>query len=428
MPHRKITSALEFRLRFWKEKRLLLGISGGIAACKTPELIRLCREAGATVTVVVTEAALQFVTRTTLEALSGGPVHGDLFAPGGSMEHIHLGRETELVILAPATADLLARMAAGIGNDLLTTLLLAHQGPVLAAPAMNCRMWRHPATRRNVALLQGDGLHLVGPETGTLACGEEGEGRMAEPPAILEAGRRLLTPQILAGKHLLMTVGPTREALDPVRYLTNHSSGKMGMAIAAAALRAGARVSLVHGPTASSPPSGATAIPVTSAREMAAATLGLWPDCDAAILTAAVADYRPATSQAQKMKKDGSGAALTLELVENPDILATLSARRAAPPPPGSTPLPASPLLVGFAAETGSALDHGREKLRRKGCDLLVVNDVAEAGSGFGEETNRVSLLWRDGREEHWPLLTKAEVGERLVAQVAAALAITEEK
>ena len=407
-------------MKFWIDKSVVVAIGGGIAAYKTLELIRLLREAGAVVAVVATRAALQFVTPVTLRALSGGPVHVDLFDephggtdPGG-MAHVRLAQQADLVLIAPATAGVLAKMAGGHADDLLSTLLLARRGPVLAAPAMNSAMWEHPATRRNVALLRGDGIHFAGPAQGPLACGDSGPGRMLEPAAILETARRVLTPGLLDGRRLLITAGPTREELDPVRYLSNHSSGRMGWALAEAALRAGGRVTLVHGPVAFPPPLGAEAVAVQSAREMYDAALAAWdgddrtPPCDAAILTAAVADYRPVARAADKIRKVAAGREMTLTLAANPDILAALAGqeRRAA----GSRRV-----VAGFAAETGEAVRKGREKLARKGCDLLVANDVAEAGSGFGSETNRVTLLHADGRDEPWPLLPKTEVAERLV-------------
>ncbi|MBF0284457.1 MAG: bifunctional phosphopantothenoylcysteine decarboxylase/phosphopantothenate--cysteine ligase CoaBC [Magnetococcales bacterium] len=397
---------------FWSGRNILLGISGGIAAYKALELIRRLRQEEARVTVVTTANALRFVTPLCLEALSGGPVHSDLFSleEERQMGHIRLAREAELVILAPATADLLSRMACGRADELLTALLLARQGPILAAPAMNHAMWSHPATQANVARLKEWGVAFVGPESGPLACGEEGEGRLATPENILEAARRRLTPKPLSGKRLLITAGPTREALDPVRYLSNHSSGRMGWATALGALRLGAEVTLVHGPVALEPPPGARCVAVESARQMAEATLQAWPDHDAAILTAAVGDFRPQSAAETKIKKIPGHETWNLELVQNPDILAELTRRRR----PGQ-------VVAGFAAETGpESLSLAREKLQRKGCDWLAVNDVAEPGSGFGVATNRLTLLFQDGREEPWPLLSKEEAGERLARTAAA--------
>ncbi|MBF0214419.1 MAG: bifunctional phosphopantothenoylcysteine decarboxylase/phosphopantothenate--cysteine ligase CoaBC [Magnetococcales bacterium] len=399
-----------------------MGLGGGIAAYKTLELIRRLREAGASIIPVATEAALQFVTGVTLQALSGTPLRNALFAPleADGMDHIRLAREADLVIVAPATADLLARMAQGQADDLLTALLLARRGPVLVAPAMNPAMWEHPATRRNVTTLQEDGIHFIGPEPGAMACGESGTGRMAEPATIQESARRILTPKILAGRRLLITAGPTREELDPVRFISNHSSGKMGWELTLAALRAGAQVELIHGPVTLPPPMGALLHPVTSACQMLDATLNAWlgtangPRCDAAILTAAVADYRPEQRQHDKIKKTDATSAPHLTLTQNPDILAMLSAWSGVRPRDGRPRV-----IVGFAAETGDALARGHAKRIRKGCDLLAINDVTAPGCGFGTDTNGVTLIGRDGREEVWPLQSKERVAERLIAAVA---------
>ncbi|MBF0163098.1 MAG: bifunctional phosphopantothenoylcysteine decarboxylase/phosphopantothenate--cysteine ligase CoaBC [Magnetococcales bacterium] len=410
-------------MNFWNGKRIVIGLGGGIAAYKSLELIRRLREAGAEITPVPTPDALRFVTPLTLQALSGTPARTELFAPSepDGMDHIRLAREADLVIIAPATANLLARMAQGQADDLLTALLLARRGPVLVAPAMNPAMWDHPATRRNVLALREDGILFSGPEAGSMACGEDGWGRMSEPSEILEAARRALTPKQLAGRRILITAGPTREELDPVRYLTNHSSGKMGWEIARAALRAGAQVDLVHGPVALPPPVGARLHPATSACDMLEAVLSLWlrnrcgqTGPDAAILCAAVADYRPENRQADKIKKGAEAQDLTLALTPNPDILAMLSAWSGIRLRDGK-----QRLVVGFAAETGLALERGREKRARKGCDLMAINDVSAPGSGFGTDTNAVTLIGRDGLEAPWPLLPKEAVAERLIAAVA---------
>ncbi|MBF0425492.1 MAG: bifunctional phosphopantothenoylcysteine decarboxylase/phosphopantothenate--cysteine ligase CoaBC [Magnetococcales bacterium] len=398
-------------LGFWAQRHVVLGIGGGIAAYKALELIRRLRDAEAVVTVVVTAAALEFVTRVTLQTLSGNMVHDALFNldQERTLDHIRLAKTGDILVVAPATADLLARMAAGMGNDLLSTVFLARRGPVLVAPAMNTAMWEHPATQRNCNTLRADGVHIVGPGSGPLACGDEGPGRLVDVDLLLEAMVRTLTPKPLAGRTILVTAGPTREELDPVRFLSNNSSGKMGWAVANAALRAGAEVILVHGPVAMAPPWGAQAIPVTSAREMEAAARKAWPACQVAILTAAVGDYRPERRVPMKIKKHVGDPALTLTLVQNPDILVGLVAARQ----PGQ-------MVIGFAAETGpEAIALGREKLVRKQCDWLVVNDVLEHGSGFGVDTNRVTLLTPNGGEECWPLLDKEVVAERLIARVA---------
>ncbi|MBF0460944.1 MAG: bifunctional phosphopantothenoylcysteine decarboxylase/phosphopantothenate--cysteine ligase CoaBC [Magnetococcales bacterium] len=417
---------------FWSDKSVAVAIGGGIAAYKTLELLRLLREEGARVVVIATEAALQFVTPLTLQALSGQPVRSNLFSPceADGMDHIRLAQEVDWLVVAPATADILARMAGGHGDDLLTTVLLARRGPVLLAPAMNPAMWAHPATQRNVAQLQADGIALVGPEYGPVACGDHGQGRMAEAAHILEGGRRQLSPKPWQGRHVLITAGPTQEDLDPVRYLSNRSSGRMGWAVCQAALRAGAEVTLIHGPVALPVPRGANAIAVQSAQQMYDATMQVWenrayhaPHLSAAILTAAVADFRPANRQMTKIKKGTAAAVIPpLTLVQNPDILATLAARANQMAQDGQSP----PIVVGFAAETGTDADAAesvrvlaREKQARKGCDLLVVNNVLAPGCGFGSLTNQVTILHRSGHEETWPLLSKEEVGERLLDHLA---------
>lgn len=401
---------------FWRGKRVVVGISGGIAAYQTLALLRQLREEGAELpAVVVTAAALQFVTRLSLQALSQSPVYDALFdlIEEREMGHIRLAREADLVVVAPVTADLMAKMAQGHADDLLTTLLLARRGPVLLAPAMNAAMWEHPATRRNVRQLEADGLRVVGPEYGELACGEVGMGRMAPVARIVEEARRCLIPRDLAGSHWLVTAGPTREALDRVRYLTNHSSGRMGWAVALALVRRGARVSLVHGPVELPVPDGVEAHAVTSAREMQAVCMRLWPSCQAVVMTAAVADYAPEDYLEGKIKKSSQGGRWMLSLTENPDILAGLLATRRP-----------DQVVVGFAAEAGAeAVLGATTKLVRKGCDLLVVNDLLEAGSGFGGATNRVTLLAPGEDAEPWPLLTKETVGARLVERMVGMLA-----
>ena len=406
---------------FWSGKYIVVAIGGGIAAYKTLTLLRLLREAQARVVVVVTESALQFVTPLTLQTLSGNPVYQNLFTPNDAngMDHIRLAQEADLLIIAPTTANILARLAGGHADDLLTTLFLARRGPVLLAPAMNVAMWEHPATQRNATQLHADGVAFVGPESGILACGDVGPGRMAEAEDILEAGRRLLSPQTLQGRHLLVTAGPTQEELDPVRYISNHSSGKMGWAVCNAALRAGAKVTLIHGPVSLPLPYGIHAIAVQSAQHMYEAVLQTWDNTafDAAILTAAVADFRPSERHSTKIKKSSSLPVLTL--TANPDILATLGLRATEAENSGRV----RPILMGFAAETSQALCQGatgaRQKLLRKGCDILVANNVLAADCGFGKETNRVTLLHRSGHEEAWPLLSKEAVGERLLTHIA---------
>ncbi len=401
-------------------RSVLLCVGGGIAAYKTLELIRLLRGRGVRVRVATTRAAEQFVTPMSLAALSGMKVHRDLFDLGDEAEmgHIQLSRAADLLVVAPATADLMARMAAGLADDLVTTLLLATDKPVLIAPAMNLRMWDHPATRRNLATLRADGVAVVGPEDGEMACGEWGPGRMAEPAAILAAIEARLSPAApapLAGRRVLVTSGPTHEPIDPVRYLANRSSGKQGLAIAAALAGLGAAVTLVTGPTAEPIPPGLSVLRVETAREMLAAVEAALP-ADAAVFAAAVADWRPAAAPRQKMKKDGTGVPPALTLVENPDILRTVSLLD-----PPRRPR----LVVGFAAETEDLERHASAKRLRKGCDWIVANDISAdggvPGGVMGGDDNAVALVTAEGIER-WPLLSKAETARRLAARIAAAL------
>lgn len=388
-------------------KRILLIVGGGIAAYKACELIRLCRRAGIDVTCVLTDGGAQFVTPMTLAALSENPVHTTLWdlKNEAEMGHIQLSREADLVVVAPATADLLARMAAGIANDLATTLLLATDKPVLAAPAMNVRMWGHAATRRNVATLRGDGVTVLEPDEGPMACGEFGPGRLPEPAAILTAIEAALMPdRRLEGRHVLVTAGPTHEPIDPVRYIANRSSGKQGFAIAAACAELGARVTLVSGPVTLSTPAGVDRVNVETAREMADAVAAALP-ADAAIMVAAVADWHVEPAE-QKLKK-GSGAPV-LPLVPNPDILADLGASPNRPR-----------LLVGFAAETQRVLDHAAAKRIAKRADWIVANDVS--GDVMGGEANTVHLVTEAGVES-WPHAPKAVVARRLAQRIADAL------
>ena len=397
-------------------RRVLLVVGGGIAAYKTLELIRRLREHGLDVRVILTRAGREFVTPLSLASLAGDKVYEALFSltDEAEMGHIRLSREADLVVVAPATADLMAKMAGGHADDLATTALLATDKPVLVAPAMNPVMWDHPATRRNVAQLGADGVGVVGPEGGDMACGEVGTGRMAEPAAILEAIlARLDRPAgRLAGRRAIVTSGPTHEPLDPVRYLANRSSGRQGHAIAAALAREGAAVTLVTGPVALSPPAGVRTVPVESARDMAAAVEAALP-ADVVVCAAAVADWRPAEQRPAKLKKPDDGAAPTLRLTGNPDILAALAA-----------PGPARPrLVIGFAAETEQVEDHARAKLAKKGCDWLLANDVSPATGTFGGARNRVILFTRGGDAEPWPELEKTELAARLAGRIADALA-----
>lgn len=392
-------------------KRILLIIGGGIAAYKCLELIRRGRERGLSFRCVLTKAAEAFVTPLSVASLSGDKVYQELFSLTDEAEigHIRLSREADLVVVAPATADRMAKMAAGIGDDLAGTLLLATDKPVLLAPAMNPMMWAHPATRRNIERLRGDGIRFVGPNPGDMACGEVGSGRMAEPHEILAVIDALLQPAArpLQGLHAVVTSGPTREALDPVRYLSNHSSGRQGHAIAQVLAEAGAAVTLVTGPVQEPEPPGVTTRRIESARDMLAAVEAALP-ADIAVCAAAVADWRPAATTVRKMKKDG-GLPPVIELVENPDILSTLSHHRTQRPR----------LVVGFAAETGDLEALARAKLRRKGCDWILANDVSPGSGIFGGANNRILLLTAEGDLETWPELDKRDVARRLVARIA---------
>ena len=392
------------------QRRVLLIVGGGVAAYKALELVRLLRKADIAVSPILTEAGAQFVTPLSLAALAEEKVHAELFSltDEAEMGHIQLSRSADLVVVAPATADLMAKAAHGLAGDLASTTLLATDKPVLMAPAMNVRMWLHPATQRNLATLRADGVSFVGPDNGAMACGEFGPGRMAEPEAIFAAILAALEGgalRSLAGKHVLITAGPTVEALDPVRVLTNRSSGKQGYAIAAAAAAAGARVTLVSGPTALATPPGVVRVDVESAEQMLAACRAALP-ADAAVCVAAVADWRPDEVFGVKLKKSHDGPPL-VRLVENPDILATLSAHGPGRPK----------LVVGFAAETNDLEVHARAKLKRKGCDWIVANDVAQDGIMGGDE-NEVLLVYPQGTEA-WPKASKTEVARRLAARIA---------
>ncbi len=398
-----------------RNTRILLIIGGGIAAYKCLELVRRLKERGASVRAILTPAAQQFVTPLTVGALTGERVFTDLFdlTAEHDIGHIRLSREADLVVVAPATADLMARMAHGIADDLASTALIATDKPVLIAPAMNPRMWAHPATRRNLALLEGDGITRIGPNAGAMAERDEfGEGRMAEPMEILaaiEAHFAHVGSAKLKGRRILVTSGPTHEPIDPVRFIANRSSGKQGHAIAAAAARAGAEVVLVSGPVEIPDPPNVRTIHVESARQMLAAVEQNLP-VDAAIFTAAVADWRVADAADQKIKKGPQGTP-ALHLVENPDILATIARHSSARPR----------LVIGFAAETELVVEHARAKLARKGCDLIVANDVSPAHGVMGGDTNTVHLVSEQGVED-WPTASKAEVARRLAARIATLL------
>lgn len=390
-------------------RRILLIIGGGIAAYKALDLIRRLRERGAAVTPVLTRAGAEFVTPLSVSALAGEKVHDQLFdlTTEAEMGHIQLSRVADLIVVAPATADLMAKAAQGRADDLASTLLLATDTPVLLAPAMNVRMWQHPATQRNLAVLRGDGLRLVGPNEGEMACGEFGPGRMAEPLEIVAAVESALAQGPLAGRHVLVTSGPTHEPIDPVRYIANRSSGAQGAALAAALRDLGARVTFVTGPASVPPPDGVAVVRVETARQMLAAVEAALP-ADAAVFAAAVADWRVANAGAQKMKKDGSGRAPALEFAENPDILATVS-RLAQDRPP---------LVVGFAAETETVVAHATAKRARKGCDWIVANDVSPETGIMGGVENAVVLITESGAES-WPRMGKDEVARRLAMRIA---------
>lgn len=393
-------------------KRILLVIGGGIAAYKVLELIRRLRDNGASVVPVMTEAAAQFVTPMSVAALAGHKVHQDLFdlQEEAEMGHIQLSRAADLVVVAPATANMMAKMAGGHADDLASTLLLATDKPVLLAPAMNVRMWEHPATQRNIATLEGDGILFVGPTPGAMACGEFGPGRMAEPHDILEAIRDHFAAGPLKGKRILVTSGPTHEPIDPVRYIANRSSGAQGTALAAALRDLGAEVVFVTGPATVPPPKGVSVVKVETAREMLEAVQAALP-VDAAVMAAAVADWRVANASGSKMKKDGSGKAPGLEFAENPDILKTIS-----------QPGPQRPaLVVGFAAETDEVIAHATAKLARKGCDWIVANDVRPDTGIMGGTSNAVTILSAEGAES-WPMMPKEDVARRLAAKIAAKL------
>ncbi len=393
-------------------RRILLIIAGGIAAYKSLDLIRRLRERGAAVRVIMTKGAQEFITPLSAASLSAEPVHTDLFSltEGSEMGHLRLAGEADLVVVGPATADLIARMAAGLADDLASTALLATDKPILIAPAMNFRMWEHPATRANVALLEARGIHRVGPNAGPLAEAETGVGRMAEPLEIVAAIERLLgAGGALQGRRALVTSGPTHEPIDPVRYIANRSSGKQGHAIARALAWLGADTVLVSGPTAEPDPPGVRVVHVESARDMLAACEKALP-ADVAVCAAAVADWR-AEPAPQKLKKK-NGAVPALKLVENPDILATLSKsgnRRPA-------------LVVGFAAETEKVVEHAREKRAKKRCDWILANDVSPATGTFGGEANTVHVIDAAG-VENWPPLSKRDVAARLADRIARFLA-----
>lgn len=397
-----------------QNRRILLVIGGGIAAYKSLELVRRLRERGASIRAVLTRAGAEFVTPLSLGTLTGDKVYQDLFdlTDTAAIGHIELSRDADLLVVVPATADLLAKMAGGLANDLATTLLLATDKPVLVAPAMNVRMWEHKATHRNVQQLRADGIHFVGPNDGDMACGEFGPGRMAEPVEILAAIEDHFSGSASSGKaplkdvRVLVTSGPTHEPIDPVRYLANRSSGKQGYAIATALARLGADVTLVSGPTNLPTPVGVTMKRVETAREMLAACEASLP-ADVAICAAAVADWRVDADATQKIKKVAGAKTPALNLVENPDILATISKLKKNRPA----------LVIGFAAETEKVVEHAIAKRKRKGCDWIVANDVSPESGVMGGDLNTVHLIRAEARED-WPQMPKQAVAERLAQSI----------
>src|SRR5665648_105496 len=395
------------------EKRILVGVTGGIAAYKAAEVVRCLHKLQAQVHVAMTKSATEFITPLTLRSLSSNPVYLDLFGESKlwNVEHIGLAEHIDAVIVAPATANILAKMAMGLADDFLSTVLLATHAPVFVAPAMNHGMYHHPATQANLTLLKGRGVHVIGPDTGFQACGTEGDGRMSEPVEIVESLVRFFAGlDWLKGKKALVTAGGTQEPLDPVRYLGNRSSGRMGYAIAQALQEAGAETILVSAPTDLQTPYGVTRISVQTAREMYDEVLGLFPEVDVVVKAAAVADYRPAVEAEQKIKKTGTSS--TLELVPNLDILAELGRKKT------------SQVLIGFAAETENLLVNAQYKMQKKNVDLLVANDITKPGAGFGSLTNIVSFLFTDGRRIDLPQLSKLEVARHLVREIGSLLGI----
>ncbi|MCH2067580.1 MAG: bifunctional phosphopantothenoylcysteine decarboxylase/phosphopantothenate--cysteine ligase CoaBC [Shimia sp.] len=393
------------------DKRILLIIAGGIAAYKSMELIRRLRERGAWVTPVLTRAAEEFVTPLSVSSLAGEKVYRDLFdlTDEAEMGHIQLSRSADLIVVAPGTADLMAKMANGMANDMASTLLLATDTPVLVAPAMNVRMWDHPATQRNLVQLKADGVSFVGPNEGDMACGEFGPGRMSEPMEIVDAIQRALSESPLQGRRVLVTSGPTQEPIDPVRYIANRSSGAQGTAVANALVKLGAEVVFVTGPADAARPTGAQVVEVRTAAEMLGAVQEALP-VDAAIFCAAVADWRVASASDSKIKKTKGGLP-TLEFAENPDILATVSQMGEGRPG----------LVVGFAAETDDVIENATAKRIRKGCDWIVANDVSPATGIMGGSENAVTLI-SDAGSEAWPRMGKREVAEKLAAKIAETL------
>ncbi|WP_163831214.1 bifunctional phosphopantothenoylcysteine decarboxylase/phosphopantothenate--cysteine ligase CoaBC [Spartinivicinus ruber] len=387
-------------------KRIIVGIAGGIAAYKSAELVRRLKEQGAEVRVVMTEAAQSFITPLTLQAVSGNPVHMDLLDPAAeaAMGHIELARWADLVLIAPATADLMARMAAGQGNDLLTTLCLATEAPICLAPAMNQAMWRDASTQHNATVLLERGIQCFGPAEGEQACGDIGPGRMLEPTQLADSCAQQFQSEKLTGKHVVITAGPTQEAIDPVRYISNHSSGKMGFALAEAAVAAGAKVTLIAGPVTLATPDRVVRVDVISAMDMYQATHQVIPDADIFIACAAVADYRPEQVADHKLKKDPTVAEdeMIIRLVRNPDIVASVASQ------------PSKPFVVGFAAETQDIINYAKDKLEHKNLDMIIANNVADTTVGFNSDDNAVTVISREV-EEPFPPMAKTLLARKLI-------------
>lgn len=391
-------------------KKILLGISGSIAACRMDDWLRALRQEGCQVTVVMTAAACRFVSPLTMAALSGRRVHHDMFDPAEpeKVPHISLARESDLNVIAPASAQTMARLAHGLADDLLAAVVLASTAPTLVCPAMNSRMYQHPATQANIATLRQYGCHVLEPACGRMACGEEGPGRLVEWETARQAILGILAPRDLEGKHVLVTAGPTREELDPARFLSNRSTGRMGYALALAAQQRGARVTLISGPTSLPRPEGLEFVPVTTALEMHREVMARCEEAEVIIKAAAVADYRPAETSVHKVKK--GQATLSISLLANPDILRELGERKKSSP--------CFPLLVGFAAESRDHLELGGGKLREKNLDLIAINDIAGMETGFASATNQVTLLDSNGCQEELPLLGKEETAHRILDKV----------
>lgn len=389
-------------------RRIIVGVTGGIAAYKSAELIRRLKDQGADMRAVMTAAAQEFITPLTLQALSGNPVHTTLLdtEAEAAMGHIELARWGDLILIAPASADFIARLAHGHGNDLLTTLCLAARCPIAVAPAMNQAMWASSANQANLALLKDRGIHQFGPAEGSQACGDVGLGRMLEATQLADMAADLFPSNILTGKRVVITAGPTREAIDPVRFISNHSSGKMGFALAEAARDAGAQVTLISGPVHLATPERVRRIDVVSAQDMLQAALDQSSQTDIFIATAAVADFRPQNSPNQKIKKQDNSGVMTLTLVENPDIVATIARQQP------------KPFTVGFAAETRDVVNYARQKIARKNLDMIVANDVSRSDIGFNSDENAVTVLWPNG-EQVLDLASKHQIARTIIALIA---------